>query len=642
MCSGAGAEDAALSVRGGTTIINGNASGLARCGDFLYVVLNESTRPLLVYDISEPAKPQLRHLLPAPGWPMRCRVFGRWLWTVHGNGEGFFDVSEAENPRFIGGPDTAAADGPPLRRLERGKDFRVHPNFTYATCATENVLFYGHSERNDKGEVVRRDVRVCDIADPLNPRLLKSLEDAGEPVHLEGDLLFVAKGGLAVYDVGTPAEPKLLGRLEAAAFEPLAKQGFGFGSGVAYDAGARRLFVATRRAGTDFMGVVPGPFEGAQSGIAVFDVASFAQPRLLGWTAIERELTGLTALAFHKGHVFGSDPSFGLRVFDVRNPSAPKLVVSDRQGGECSAAAILPKSGLLCVGQNITGGVVVVDVSSPEEPQALSYIHCAPARVWGRMATYQDRYLYFQGDFSRPRPGFSALFAVDLAEPRNPKVVVFPGATGRAYGALVVDRYLYLCNGDIFDLREPMRPQKLATRLPAGEGFAQMEFREPHLFLATMGGKLTAVDLTDREKPRLVSELPLGGQSHRLITTALVGRHLFLGWLEERRSGKVVAVDVAAPDKMRIAGEWSLGKDLNMAQAIRYAHVWSDNSRLFIGCYHRKLAAYDVAEEGGTLKLRELAVVDGLPSAWLMTGADGWLYRICLDGVKVIKAAFPK
>ncbi|MCX7778563.1 MAG: hypothetical protein N2381_11025, partial [Armatimonadetes bacterium] len=47
-----------LKIVGEVTIINGNASGIARYGDHLYMVMNESTRPLPVYDISEPKRPK--------------------------------------------------------------------------------------------------------------------------------------------------------------------------------------------------------------------------------------------------------------------------------------------------------------------------------------------------------------------------------------------------------------------------------------------------------------------------------------------------------------------------------------------------------------------------------------------------------
>ncbi|MCS7254327.1 MAG: hypothetical protein RMK18_06080, partial [Armatimonadota bacterium] len=251
-----------LKIVGEVTIINGNASGIARYGDHLYMVMNESTRPLLVYDISEPKRPKLLHYLPAPGWPMRCRVIGKWLWTVHGNGEGFFDLTDPANPRFIGIPDINANEGPNLRRLERGKLFIVHPNLTYITCATEDTLFYGYHDRDEKGNIVRRDVQIYDISDPGKPRLLNSLKDAGEPFQLEGKLLFVAKDGIKIYDVSQRDNPNLLTHIQPQMFEQLEKEGFGFASAAAYDEIGKRIFVAIKRGARNFLGVAKGPFEG--------------------------------------------------------------------------------------------------------------------------------------------------------------------------------------------------------------------------------------------------------------------------------------------------------------------------------------------------------------------------------------------
>ncbi len=253
-------QEGLLQPVGEVTIINGNASGLARYGDFLYMVMNESTRPLLVYEISEPNQPKLLRYMTAPGWPMRCRTVGDWLWTVHGNGEGFFHLSDPASPRFSENP----AEGPNLRRLERVmtrnhwrseyryRKFLVHPCLTYSSCATENTLFYGTLDEKTE---------IYDIGNPQQPRLLATL-DSGVPKGLQGHLLFLSGSKrLQVFDVRDPSAPKLLGRLESDKIEPLAKEGFSLrGSAVAIGDG--KLFVGIQRDLPDFLGLERGPYEG--------------------------------------------------------------------------------------------------------------------------------------------------------------------------------------------------------------------------------------------------------------------------------------------------------------------------------------------------------------------------------------------
>lgn len=624
-------------------ILNGNASGLARYGDWLYMVLNESTHPLLVYDIREPLKPRLVRYLPAPGWPMRCRVIGDWLWTVHGNGEGFFHLADPSNPRFSFIP----AEGPNLRRLERvwsreewrpefkGQRFLVHPCLTYTSFANENTLFYGTLEGTTE---------IYDISDPKRPKLIANIEE-GTPSNLANNLLFVASNNrLSVYDVREPSKPKRLVSIDGSQFPQLVSNEFEIrSSAVTYGEG--KLFVVIRRNLKNFLGVAFGPFEGGQCGISAFDVSDWTKPKLLGWYALPEFVSDFTTLVYHKGYIFASDTAFGLRVFDVRNLQSIRQVASDRQGGELSAFALISRRKLLCVGQNITGGLVFVDVSNPKDPRVLSHLHLAPCRFWGVMATYRDRFLYAQGDFSRPRPGFSALFAVDLQNPSKPELTAIVSGVSRAYGMVVVDSYLYTSGGEIFDLSQPSKPKLLNIRLPCS-GY-QIAYREPYLFIANFAGEgegesqhgaLYVVDISQREKPQLVSKLPLPF-GHRVITMAFIGKHLFLGWAQRtggrRPSGLLVAVDISEPKNLKIANQWEVSKDLGFNEAITYNHVWTDGKFLFLGVYHRWVAMFEV-QERPQLSLRLVGKLGNLPSAWLMTGEPETLYRICLDRVIIL------
>jgi hypothetical protein len=404
--------------RGEVFLVNGNASGLARHGDYLYLVLNESTHPLVVYDIGKPSEPRVVRHLPAPGWPMRCRIIAPgWLWTVHGNGEGFFDLRDPAHPKLV----TDASIGPPLRHVSR-QTFRVHPNFTYTSCAWENVLYYGTE---------RQTTAIYDIAQPQNPKLLAELEH-GVPVALDGKWLFVAGKAAAVqvYDVTEPAKPKLVGRVIQQDDWPFALRG----SAVAME--GDRLYVGIRRDLPRLFG--RGPFEQAQTGVAVLDVRDWRNPRLLGHAWVEDAISDITTLACKDGYVFASDAAFGLRVFDAREPKRIQLVAGDRQGGELSAAVLLPKRRLLALGQNLSGSVFLVDIREAAKPQLLGYFHHG-LRVWGQMASSADeRYVYFQADISRPRPGFSALFTLDIQEPSKPRLVSVVPDVSRAYGLVRV------------------------------------------------------------------------------------------------------------------------------------------------------------------------------------------------------------
>jgi hypothetical protein len=604
--------------RGEVFLVNGNASGLARHGDYLYLVLNESTHPLVVYDIGKPSEPRVVRHLPAPGWPMRCRIIAPgWLWTVHGNGEGFFDLRDPAHPKLV----TDASIGPPLRHVSR-QTFRVHPNFTYTSCAWENVLYYGTE---------RQTTAIYDIAQPQNPKLLAELEH-GVPVALDGKWLFVAGKAAAVqvYDVTEPAKPKLVGRVIQQDDWPFALRG----SAVAME--GDRLYVGIRRDLPRLFG--RGPFEQAQTGVAVFDVRDWRNPRLLGHAWVEDAISDITTLACKDGYVFASDAAFGLRVFDAREPKRIQLVAGDRQGGELSAAVLLPKRRLLALGQNLSGSVFLVDIREAAKPQLLGYFHHG-LRVWGQMASSADeRYVYFQADISRPRPGFSALFTLDIQEPSKPRLVSVVPDVSRAYGLVRVGNYLYSSGGDIFDVRQSDQPRKLSQRLPAS-GY-QIAYRDGYLYLGQFAdsdgqGRLYVIRLAEPEKPELVGQLalPLG---HRVISMAFLDKHLYLGWAERadgrRPRGLVVEVDVSNPQNPRIVRRFDPEKDLHLTG--HYCQVWSDGNRLFVGSYHRKIGIYDVSNTQQPPTC--LGLVDNLPSAWWMIGEPNRIYRVCLDRLLIL------
>lgn len=627
-CHRAASQAPLLALRraGELVLTNGNASGVARYGDCLYMVMNESVTPLLVYDIRDPQHPRLLHRLSAPGWPMRCRIVGdRWLWTVHGNGEGFFDLTDPTAPRAVEG-----TTGPPLRFVDRNR-FRVHPNFTYQTCAFGTTLFYG----TEKGTT-----EIYDIADPKAPKLLATIP-TGVPMVLDGDWLAVAgrQSPVQLWDVRRPAAPHLVGtlRTDGLPFEVR-------GSAVAWGDG--RLFVGIRTDLPSLWGA--GPFPKVAMGIAVFDARHpqrLSAETLLGWTELPNALADITTLVYHKGHVFASDAAFGLRVFDVRDPTAIRQVAADRQGGELSAVAVAPQRRLLFVGQNLSGSVFVVDIADPQRPRVLGYFHHF-LRVWGTMAVHKERYLYFQADLSRPI-GMSALFTLDVRDPQRPSLASVLHGVARAYGMVIVDRYLYTSGGDIFDLSDPARPQKLPVRLPC-DGY-QIAYRAPYLFVAHFAaatpqgqqrGVLSVVDIRQPTQPRLVAQLPLPF-GHRVITMAFLKRWLFLGWAQRaagrRPSGLVIAVDIDDPTHPRCVGQWEIASDLQMPEAITYAHVWTDGQWLFVGCYRRHLSAFAVREQNGAVQLQPVGRLSELPTAWLMTGADGWIYRIGLDRIVSIR-----
>ena len=644
---------------------NGNPSGLARYGDYLYLVMNESVTPLLVFDVSEPSKPRLVNRVRAPGWPMRCRVIAdKWLWTVHRNGEGFFDLTDPANPVLVGEPEKC----PSLRRVSRERFGRRF--LTYISCCYNDILYYGwHGEVDatavrppekadvagddedteeespdaafekaltgadrkpadapkdaEAAETIHRRVEIHDIRNSDEPKLITTIEGV-IPRVLQGNVLFTTGDGIKIYDVARPREPKLLCRLD----NRPEWQDFRLRGSACYAYAEGRLYLGIVRDCPDFF--EHGAIARAQAGVAVFDARDWNDVRLLGYGFSADMIAGIGCLVYHRGFVFSNDSGFGLRVFDVRDPKNVHEVPGHREGGELSAALLIPKRRLLALGQNINGNVFLVDVKEPEHPRTLGYFHHR-LRVWGRMAIYEDRYLYFQADKSRPW-GASVFYTLDIRDPERPKMTHAIPKVGRIYNMLVIDRHLYAGSGRIFDLSDPARPKPLPARLPGGGKYGDVLYQEPYLFVVNpyveKHGTLTVVDIREREKPKVIGMVDLPGNGHRVTTTALMGKYLFIGW-----GWVAYAVDVSNPRRPEIARKWHVATHLGLPR--HYCHVWTDGDALFVGSYRRRIGAYDVTAMPE--QPRRLGMLGWAPSAWLMTGEKGLIYRVCLNRLQVVR-----
>jgi len=630
----------------GLWINNGNLSGIDICGDYLYAAMNESWSPIVVYNISDPKNPYVVKYAGGNGWPVRCRVIdNKWLWSYFGNGESIFDISNPADPKLL---DPKKDPVPNIMLVERvgewkpeylGKKFIGHPWFSYCTFVHKNIMYYGTREDPSRKDPVKGEHQItliCDISNPKDPNLLSTVE--GECFSLDkiNNLLFTGGPGVTyIYDISNPSSPKKLREFKSEDIlkdvPELASLGVtGVGPGVYRDG---ILYCGISRPMKAMWGKVPinNP-NVTENGIAALEMKDWnSKPKFLGHYIIEGEFTSLGSWIYHKGHIFSRDVSYGLRVFDVRDPKNIKLAASPRQGGEPSAVAYIPSKKLLCIGQNITGGFVFVDVSDPKNPKIVSELSVAPSRIWGYMAVYKDRYLYAQGDFRIGRVfAASHLFGIDLQDPKNPKLVCAVGA-GRSYGAVCVDNYLYLCSGEIFDISDPENPKRLNVSLPVGGGTSQILARKPYLYIAVHNTGFYIVDITEKENPKLVGKIePLPG-SHRLISMTFWGKYVFLGW-----GWNIVAIDVSDPKNPVVANNWGRAHpDVGFGDN---KQVWSDGKYLFVGAYHTNLWQYEVKEVDGKPEIKKLKWA-WVPAGWQIYGdaERKLIFRIGLGGLRIFR-----
>jgi len=181
-------------------------------GSYLYVSFEDSSG-LRIFDIgTDPAIPQLV-------W--EANIFGRRdghdvavirdrMYDFHGpDGTYIYDVSDPANPQLLGA----------VRHL-------IYHHSGWVTDDDNFLFICDESAKNQEA-----DVTIWDITDPANAVLVGDITDPFTRVHnlyIIDTLAYVSyyEAGLKIFDVSTPAEPKLLDQ-----FNTNLNKGTGLGSG---------------------------------------------------------------------------------------------------------------------------------------------------------------------------------------------------------------------------------------------------------------------------------------------------------------------------------------------------------------------------------------------------------------------------
>jgi hypothetical protein len=271
---------------------------------------------LTVVDVGVPAAPVLRGSLASRSGMVNLRTVGDRVYASTGqDGLSIVDATNPDQPHEIGGYETFG-----LVRTVRVAD--------------------GHAFM-----AASLDLRVADVTDPANPRLLVKLDVPGsiDSLDLAGHYVYAANGadGLATIDVSDPVVPRLIAALDTPDFAG------------DIDAQGNRAYVAD------------------DSRLLAIDIADPTLPRVLGSCA-----AGQTAHAVAANGNYAYVAAFedGLRVVDVRNGAAPREVgVYDPEGAVYDAAV----AGNLAVVAAKEDGLRVVDVSNPVTPREIGSLHTA-------------------------------------------------------------------------------------------------------------------------------------------------------------------------------------------------------------------------------------------------------------------------
>lgn len=394
-----------------------------------------------------------------------------------------------------------------------------------------------------------RGITVFDLANPLEPKLIRSPKGIGMPQawrsDADEDRIFLSSMShrMAVYD---PAGMKMVYRFET--------------GGNSYSSVHRDqyLFVANSKAG-----------------LAIFDISNSEKPRLLSRMA----LPGLTAdLVFLDNFLLTASKKGGLHLIDITDVTRPLLLqtIAAEKGydrvtvvgdfiyasdkglkldvfslsdlGHLSLQASIPLFGTvrdfllddsrLYIAEN-SFGVSMLDVSDAAHPRRVGYVG-SPGGPGG-LALYHE-YLYVTNNKN-------GVQIIDTRRFVTRKLTTRIDTPGRAFDLELDGRWIYIADGDaglqVIDRYDQKNP-KLVANLPTISAVTAIAKSQNMLFLALKDHGLSVVDIRNPLAPKLVSRLRTMVTLSDLV---IRGKNLFASSLEK----KLLKIDISDPHHPQVA-----------------------------------------------------------------------------------------
>ena len=307
-------------------------------------------------------------------------------------------------------------------------------------------------------------LQVVDVQDPTHPVHLHTLLTLlGIPtfptsVARDGERLYVGTfvpEHLLVLDIRNPRAPEFAADRDGDGVPDVL-----LGSvALPAERGARTLAVVGQVLYTITANFTPGRL----GTLHVMDVAQDTQPRLLSTVALP--VPDPTGLAVAGDVVYVGARAAGVLVFDVREPSAPRLVGSVGDPNPADTLAVSVVAGPVVAGQfaylletqqdlrtrQVTEHFVVLDVRNPLAPVRRGTVPLRGVTSESVLTTVGTR-LAVAGAFAYVTRGALGLQAVDIGQPDTPRPVGVIATPSFALSVASVDQVLYVTDA-IFGLQ---------------------------------------------------------------------------------------------------------------------------------------------------------------------------------------------
>ena len=425
---------------------------------------------LKVMDLTDPVKPKLVSSFALRGSGSEVRYEKGLACAATGTGGvQFIDLSSPKEPKEI-------SHVP----LGNAQDVELRKGFAYVSDIKRGIIV------------------ILDIHDPAKPEevgQVQGLNRNGIRLDIaERDdrlLLFAAEyggGGVRIFDVTSPAEPKQIGNwVNRSPWEGLP----GRGGNIADVAVQGNVAVVSNLC----------------YGLHVLDISDPSQPKLVGEVRAAGEAGNLRVV--DEKTVAVEDFGQACLVFDTEDPTNMNVVGHYPFGGRCWPGSAL-KRPYFYISHQFPAGITAVDLSDRIAPKPVSYLKTGMGLGALDMAVSGDHM------YAVHRYGYN-VSVFDLTRPASPKLLMKSNAGSTAsLPSIAASRDLLLVanHGDagpgplsVWDITEPAFTRKI-SELRLSKGCSRVTVWGNIAWCAG-GGRLYAVSLANPLTPRVLADLPL-------------------------------------------------------------------------------------------------------------------------------------
>jgi hypothetical protein len=423
------------------------------------------------------------------------------------------------------------------------------------------------------------DLRVLNLADPVNPREVTSYATSGKATRVvvsEG-YAYLADGteGVRVLDISDPTEPKEVGFYNTPGY---AAHTAVVGGEIFVTTGEGGLLILrshaeemARLVASPTPSSTPTPMptstptprpETATPSPAADGGVNVGHITPLGFYDIP-EATQSVAVRGDYAYV-GSD--YGLRIVDIADPTNPAEVGFCETKGPVEDIAL--SRGYAFVANLVY--LDVIDVSDPAHPQRVARSE--------RFGTAKG--VFVAGDYAYLAT-WGAVRIIDITDPGEAhEVGSFTEELAQFTDVIVSDGYAYVSCAKgfsglyVLDVSNPLRPQKIATFTPSSGHSIAIARSETYLYL--LGAGLSILDVSNPRAPRVIGAYDDVPNAWNL---SVAGSDVYL----VSRDGGLHVIDVADPAQPSEADTLDMPASANgVAVSGDKVYVVSEDGRLAI------------------------------------------------------------